>query len=91
MEQPKKKQRIEVGSIRASKKDSSRFYMRVSNDVVLKKGDNLFLEKPSDRVASVRHAVAQGWLNEDKGAELEESYSSTPDYVKYFVKLVRED
>lgn len=83
-----KTRRVEVGSVVKSKEKGKPDYIKVSQDVVLKKGQYLNLETKADRLASLDAAVESGKLNEEIAAKIRENVEKQPDWVRFSVSYI---
>ena len=74
-----KKKWLNIGSVRKSEKGG--FYLKVDEDVTLKAGMSLQLEKPAD---AIDRLCDLGYIESDVA---EERKAKVPDYIKFDVKL----
>lgn len=61
-----------IGSV-TKRAGTKEFYIKVAEDVVLKKGTYLNLEDEASQLAAIDYAVAQGWLDESKAESRKEA------------------
>lgn len=67
-----------IGSIVKSKKAGENDYIKITEDVVLKKGDFLSLETKESRLSSVQRALENGKLSEEIATKIIEKTEKTP-------------
>lgn len=56
-------------------------YIKVTKDINLKEGDNVYLDKPEDKIAKL---VELGFIDEE---EAEKRLSKVPDWKKYILTV----
>jgi uncharacterized Zn finger protein len=83
--------RIQVGSVLKSKDSSQPDYIKIENDVVLKKGDILNLESKKSKLAQLEKNVEAGKLSEETAAKIREGIEKTPDFVRFSIVKVTKD
>ncbi len=76
-----KKQWLEVGSVLRDKKDSTRSYIVLKNDVTLKKGAVLQLQKPQEQITRL---LERGVITEEAA---QERLAKVPSFVLFNVVL----
>ena len=77
-----KKVRRTIGSVNKAKEGNSR-YIKISEDITLKKGQYVNLESPSDQIAGLQQAMQEGKLSEDYALKQIERLRKTPDFVSF--------
>lgn len=86
-----KYKRMVVGDV-VKGKEGKPDYIKVSNDVVLKKGDFLNLESKSMQLKNIKQAVKDGKLSSDVAEGIMEKINKIPDFVRFnIVKIERQD
>ncbi len=70
------KRKVIVGNVTKSTKDNS-FYIKINDDITLRKGDYLNLENEKSQLAAIDYALSQGWVDE---AEAEKRRNQTIAY-----------
>ena len=74
--------RIQVGSIMKGKENKGD-YIKITEDVTLKKGDFLNLENKASKIASLNAAIESGKLSQEVGQKLLENAEKMPDFVRF--------
>lgn len=82
-----KTKRIEVGSV-VKGRDGKPDYIKVNQDVMLKKGQFLNLESKKDRLASLNEAVTNGKLSAEIADKIIENVEKTPDFVRFTISYI---
>lgn len=83
--------RIKVGSVLKSKDSSKNAYIKIDNDVVLKKGDFLNLDNKKSRLQGIEISEANGKLSSEVAQKLREQVEKMPDFVLFEITLVTKD
>jgi len=81
MEKKKLKRRV-IGSV-VKAKEGTGSYIKIREDVVLKKGQSLRLESAKAQLASLEAAVTAGKLSNDMADKVRERISKIPTYVMF--------
>lgn len=76
--------RREVGSV-VKGRDGKPDYIKMSQDVTLKKGQFLNLESKAKQLENLQNAVASGKLSADLGEQIKERIERTPDFVRFSI------
>jgi hypothetical protein len=58
-------------------------YIKISNDVVLSKGQYVNLESKAGKIKGIKEAVDAGKLSPDTGAKMLESAEKIPEFVRF--------
>lgn len=74
--------RIQVGSIMKGKENKGD-YIKIEEDVVLKKGDFLNLESKASQIASLTKAIEDGKLSQEVGEKMLANVEKIPDFVRF--------
>ena len=85
-----KKRRKTIGSILKSKTAGDPDYLKISEDVTLKKGTILQLRSKSQELAQINAAVSAGKLDEQYAAKAIERAEKIPTFVRFQVILLEE-
>lgn len=62
------KKRTIIGNVTQSQ-DGKSFFIKVNDNIELKKGDYLNLENEKSQLSGVDYALAQGWIKDENEAE----------------------
>ena len=81
MEKKKLKRRV-IGSV-VKAKEGTGSYIKIREDVVLKKGQSLRLESAKAQLASLEAAVTAGKLSNDMADKVRERISKIPTYLMF--------
>lgn len=76
--------RREVGSV-VKGRDGKPDYIKISQDVTLKKGQYLNLESKAKQLENLQNAVASGKLSADLGEQIKERIEKMPEFVRFSV------
>lgn len=90
MSQSKKFKRKVIGSVCKSQEPSRPDYIKIRDDVVLKKGVILRLESKAFQLKSMESAVESGKLPEATGDAIRERLDKIPEWVRFEVVLLEE-
>lgn len=63
------------------KNDKGGSYIKVKQDVTLKKGENLSVESKAEQLAGIDKAVADGKMSEEIAEKVRERINKIPDFV----------
>lgn len=85
-----KKKYLTVGSV-VKGQNGKPDYIKLSQDVSLKKGQFLNLRSKKDRLASLDAMEASGKLSGEILEKLRERASKIPDFVRFEIELVTEE
>lgn len=83
-----KSRRRTIASVIKSMDKDKPDYIKVRDDVVLKKGQYLNLESKAYQLASLDAAVAAGKLSEAGAAMARERMNKIPDFVRFEIVMV---
>ena len=87
-----KYKRIEIGAVMKSSEKGKPDYIKISNDVELKKGDYLNLESKQSKIDGINAAVENGKMSAETAEKLLEYANKIPDFVRFqIVKLNKEE
>lgn len=75
--------RTEIGSILKSKDPSQPDYIKINEDITLKKGDTLSLESKKSKLASLEKNVENGKLSGDLADKIRGDIEKMPDFVRF--------
>jgi len=78
-----KSKRVVVGSVCKSKDSGKPDYIKVRDDVVLKKGQVLRLESKKYQLDSLQGAVSSGKVSGDLSEKIKERIEKIPDWVRF--------
>lgn len=84
------KKRLTIGSVVKSKEAGKPDYIKVSQDITLKKGQFLNLESKERQLESLDAAVAAGKLSEDMANEIKERTNKIPDWVRFEIVMLQD-
>lgn len=83
--------RIQVGSVLKAKDPTQQDYIKIDNDVTLKKGDILNLESKKSRLAQLEKNVENGKVDPSVADKIREGIEKTPDFIRFsIVKVTKE-
>ena len=74
--------RIQVGAI-IKGRDGKPDYIKVNEDVTLKKGEFLNLESKASKIASLTAAIENGKLSQEVGQKMLEQAEKLPEFVRF--------
>ena len=84
--------RLEVGAVMKSADKAKPDYIKISNDVTLKKGDFLNLESKQSKIDGINAALENGKMSAETAEKLLEYANKIPDFVRFqIVKLSKEE
>lgn len=83
--------RTQVGSVLKSKDPTQPDYIKINEDVVLKKGDILNLESKKSKLASLEKNIENGKLSGDLADKIREGIEKMPDFVRFEIVKVTRD
>ena len=82
--------RIKIGSILKSKDTTQPDYIKIDQDITLKKGESLSLESKKSKLASLEKNVENGKLSGDLADKIRDQIEKMPDFVRFeIVKLIK--
>lgn len=80
-----------IGSVLKSKDSTQTDYIKISEDITLKKGDTLSLESKKSQLASLDKNVENGKLSGDLADKIRANIEKTPDFIRFnIVKVTKE-
>lgn len=85
-----KKKYMTIGSV-IKGQDSKPDYIKITNDVTLKKGQFLNLRSKKQRLESLDAMEASGKLSGEILEKLRERAAKIPDFVRFEIELVTEE
>lgn len=77
------KKRVVVGSVVKSKEAGQPDYVKINQDVTLKKGQTLRLESKKQQIDSAKAAIANGKLSGELGEKILERLEKIPEFVRF--------
>lgn len=83
--------RKQIGSVLKSKDVSQPDYIKITEDIVLKKGDILNLESKKSKLASLDKNIENGKLSGDLADKIREVIEKMPDFVRFEIVKVTKD
>lgn len=84
-----KTRRVDIGSVCKSKDPGKPDYIKIANDVVLKRGQFLNLESKAQRLASLTEAVEAGKLSEEVADKIRENVEKNhKDFVRFSISYI---
>jgi uncharacterized Zn finger protein len=83
--------RTVVGDVLKSKNEGETDYIKMKEDVVLKKGDTLSLESKKSQLASLERNVQNGKLSGDLADKIRANIEKLPDFVRFQIVKVTKD
>ncbi len=83
--------RKQIGSVLKSKDVSQPDYIKITEDIVLKKGDILNLESKKSKLASLDKNIENGKLSGDLADKIREGIEKMPDFVRFEIVKVTKD
>jgi len=83
--------RAKVGSVLKSKDTTQPDYIKIDNDVSLKKGDILNLESKKSKLASLEKNVENGKLSGDLADKIRGDIEKMPEFVRFEIIKVTKD
>ena len=86
-----KYKRVTVGDI-VKGKDGKPDYIKVQNDVVLKRGDYLNLESKAQQLKNLDESLSSGRISGEFAEQLRERIEKIPDFVRFqIIRSTKED
>jgi hypothetical protein len=79
------------GSVLKSKDATQPDYIKITEDIVLKKGDILNLESKKSQLASLEKNVENGKLSGDLADKIRGNIEKMPDFVRFNIVKVTKD
>jgi hypothetical protein len=83
-----KKMRKVIGSVVKSSDPSKPDYIKISQDVVLQKGQYLNLESKKQQLQSLEQAVSNGKLSRETADKIQEKIEKIPDFVRFEISVL---
>lgn len=83
--------RLEIGSVLKSKDASQPDYIKIKEDVVLKKGDILNLESKKSKLANLEKNIENGKLSGDLADKIREGIEKIPDFIRFSIVKVSKE
>lgn len=83
--------RKEIGAVLKSKDASQPDYIKINEDIVLKKGDTLSLESKKSRLAGLEKNVENGKLSGEVADKIRENIEKMPDFIRFNIVKVTKD
>ena len=80
-----------IGSILKSKNEGETDYIKISEDIVLKKGDTLSLESMKSQLASLERAVENGKLSQEVSDKMRVNIEKMPSFIRFNIVKVTKD
>ena len=80
-----------IGSILKSKNEGETDYIKISEDIVLKKGDTLSLESKKSQLASLERNVENGKLSGDLADKIRANIEKMPDFIRFNIVKITKD
>jgi hypothetical protein len=77
-----------VGQILKAKNVGETDYIKINEDVSLKKGDFLSLENKASKLASIKKGIESGKLTEELALKLTEQAERQPEFVRFDIVKV---
>ena len=82
-----KSKRVVVGSVCKSKDSGKPDYIKIREDMTLRKGQTLRLESKKFQLDSLQSAVGSGKISPDLSEKIKERIEKIPDFVRFEVIL----
>jgi len=80
-----------IGSVVKSKEAGEPDYIKIGDDVVLKKGDTLRLESKAAQLRNLEEGVQAGRLGEETASKIRERLDRFPEWVRFeIVQLTKQ-
>lgn len=80
-----------VGSVLKSKTEGEPDYIKINEDIVLKKGDTLSLESKKSQLTSIDKAVENGKMSEETADKIRANVEKMPIFIRFnIVKLTKD-
>lgn len=83
--------RFQIGSVLKSKDASQPDYIKINEDVTLKKGDILNLESKKSKLASLEKNIENGKLSGDLADKIREGIENMKEFVRFDIVKVTKD
>lgn len=77
---------IRIGQVLKGKDDPGSSYIKMDQDVTLKKGDTLSLESKKQQLDGLAKAEESGKISSENAAKARESIEKIPDFVRFTIK-----
>lgn len=75
-----------IGSVVKSKVAGEADYIKINEDITLKKGDTLKLESRAQQLKIIPELVAAGKISEENGEKMIARAEKIPDFVRFEIK-----
>lgn len=83
--------RIKVGSILKAKDASQADYIKIDNDIVLKKGEFLSLESKKSKMETLERNIADGKVSGELADKIMEGIEKMPTFVRFeIIKIIKD-
>lgn len=83
--------RKQIGAVLKSKDPAQPDYIKINEDVVLKKGDILNLESKKSKLASLEKNIENGKLSGDLADKIREGIEKMPEFIRFEIVKVTKD
>lgn len=83
-----KYQRTTIGTVLKSKEEGKGDYIKISQDVVLKKGDFLELESKKSALKNLEYVVETGKLDKEYAEKVRERLNKWPEWARFNIVKV---
>jgi hypothetical protein len=81
---------LKVGSVLRSKDNPKNYYIKMDQDVSLKKGETLSLQSKEEQLERLESSLSSGKLTEDLAVKIRERLEKIPEWVKYEIQVKRD-
>ena len=83
--------RLKIGAVLKSKDTTQPDYIKIDQDITLKKGDILNLESKKSRLAQVEKSLAEGKLTDEVADKIKEEIDKMPEFVRFNIIKVNKN
>lgn len=83
--------RLKIGAVLKSKDTTQPDYIKIDQDITLKKGDILNLESKKSRLAQVEKSLAEGKLTEEVADKIKEEIDRIPEFIRFQIVKVNKN
>ena len=83
--------RLKIGAVLKSKDTTQPDYIKIDQDITLKKGDILNLESKKSRLAQVEKSLAEGKLTDEVADKIKEEIDKIPEFVRFQIVKVNKN
>lgn len=80
--------RKKIGAVLKSKDSTQPDYIKIDEDVVLKKGDVLNLESQKSKLASLEKNLEAGKISEETANKIREGIEKMPSFIRFEIVKV---